>query len=205
VPIGQWVIEEACRQAVVWQALRPTATPLVMDVNLSARQLQQPDIAAIVASALRESGLDPGALRLEITESTAMQDAEATIHTLEALHDLGVLLAIDDFGTGYSSLAYLRRFPIDTLKIDQSFLVELEHEQSASDIVRAVTHLAAALGMDVTAEGIETAGQLARIIDIDCDRGQGYYFARPLPPDAFEAILRRGALAAPGDSAAAGQ
>jgi EAL domain-containing protein (putative c-di-GMP-specific phosphodiesterase class I) len=183
---------EACRQARSWQAPRTTATPLVVSVNLSARQFQQPNLVEQVRDALQETGLDPAVLWLEITESAVMQDVEGGIHTLEALKALGVGLAIDDFGTGYSSLSYLRRFPVDTIKVDRSFVRCLETDHVTVAIVQATVSLAHALGMDVTAEGIETAGQLACVQPLHCDRGQGYYFAHAMPADELTAILSEG-------------
>ena len=185
IPVGGWVLEEACRQARLWQALRPADPPLVVSVNLSARQLQQPDLVEQATRVLRETGLAPSALQLEITESAMMLDTESTIATLRALKEMGVRLAIDDFGTGYSSLSYLQRFPVDTLKIDRSFIKEVSCDPGAAAIVRAVTTLAHALGIEVTAEGIETEEQLARVRALRCDRGQGYYFSEPLPSDAL--------------------
>jgi diguanylate cyclase (GGDEF)-like protein/PAS domain S-box-containing protein len=179
LPLGQWVLLEACRQARRWQKQDPSGRTLVMSVNLSARQLQQPDLAGQVRRALRQTGLSPSALELEITESVLMQDVELALATLAALKTLGVRLAIDDFGTGYSSLSYLQRFPVDTLKVDRSFVSGLEHDSGSAAIVQAVTALAQALGLSVTAEGIETAAQLARLRALGCSHGQGYYFARP--------------------------
>jgi diguanylate cyclase (GGDEF)-like protein/PAS domain S-box-containing protein len=187
--IGHWVLQEACRRARDWRPVQPDAEPLVVSVNLSARQLQQPDLVEQVVAVLRDSGLPPGRLRLEVTESAAMQDIEAAVRTLTALKALGVQLAIDDFGTGYSSLSYLRRLPVDTLKIDRSFLVELESDAQAVAIVRSVTALAHEMGMEVTAEGIETKEQLASAVLLMCDRGQGYYFAPPVTDHALEQLL----------------
>ena len=189
--IGRWVMQEACRQAVTWRAAYPVTPSLVMSVNLSARQFQQPDLAGQVEQVLRETGLEPSGLALEITESLAMQDADWSIATLIALRGLGVSVAIDDFGTGHSSLSYLQRFPVDTLKVDQSFITGLEADEGSAAILRAVTTLAHALRMDVTAEGIETREQLARVRAIGCDRGQGYYFARPAAAPQMATLLAR--------------
>jgi diguanylate cyclase (GGDEF)-like protein/PAS domain S-box-containing protein len=190
LPIGRWVLLEACRQAREWAISRPAdAPPLVMSVNLSVRQLNRPDIVRQVADVLKQTGMDPACLRLEITETVLMQETESTLATLHDLHALGVRLAIDDFGTGYSSLSYLTRFPVDTLKIDRSFVRRLDDDEGASAIVRAVTTLARTLGMDVTAEGIETPRQVATATALHCGRGQGYYFARPLPAHAVSALL----------------
>jgi diguanylate cyclase (GGDEF)-like protein/PAS domain S-box-containing protein len=190
IPIGQWVLEAACRQARVWQLQRRNTAPLVMSVNLSARQFQQPDLVEQAARVLRTTGLAPTSLKLEITESALMQEERHTTRTLQHLKGLGLQLAIDDFGTGYSSFSYLRQFAVDTLKVDRSFLTGLDRDGAAVAIVQAITSLAHALGMDVTVEGVETAEQLARARTIRCDRGQGYFFSKPLPSDALSEIIR---------------
>jgi EAL domain-containing protein (putative c-di-GMP-specific phosphodiesterase class I) len=179
-PIGLWVLEEACRQARVWQRLLPPDRSLVMSVNLSGRQFQDPRLVDQIRRILRETGLEPQALKLEITESVLMQDAESTAARMRALTDIGVRFAIDDFGTGYSSLSYLRRFPVDTLKIDRSFVEGLGTDAQALAIVRSIVALAKALNLSVTGEGVETAAQHAQLRELGCDRGQGYLFARPL-------------------------
>jgi diguanylate cyclase (GGDEF)-like protein len=189
VPIGQWVLAEACRRARAWQREHPSEPPLIISVNLSARQLQQPDLVHEIAEALRESGLDPASLKLEITESVVMQDAPSTLAKLHALRELGIQLAMDDFGTGYSSLGYLKRFPVDTLKIDRSFVKGIGHNPEDRAIVRAVVEVARSLHLSVTAEGIETAEQVAQLRTLGCERGQGYYFARPLAPGSMEALF----------------
>jgi diguanylate cyclase (GGDEF)-like protein/PAS domain S-box-containing protein len=190
VPIGQWILEEACRQARTWQAIHRSVPPLTMSVNLSGQQFQSPDLVGQVARVLEETGLDPSGLRLEITESVVVQDAESTVATMMALKNLGVRLAIDDFGTGYSSLSYLTRFAVDTLKVDRSFVSGVAHDQRTLSVVRAVTAMAHALGMDVTAEGIETAEQLARVRAVRCDWGQGYYFFKPVAAGVLTTILQ---------------
>ncbi len=196
VPIGRWVLEEACRQGQRWLAYRRRGEPpLLISVNLSARQFAQPDLAEQVQQALQGSGLPAAHLRLEITESAVMADAEPAVRTLQALKELGVGLAIDDFGTGYSSLSYLRRFPVDTLKIDRSFVSALGKDKHAIVIVSAVVALAHTLGLNVTAEGIETAEQLARLRAVGCDRAQGFYFSPPVPADAIEGVLKDSAAA----------
>ncbi len=189
LPIGHWVLREACRQARVWQDVRPDAEPLQMAVNLSARQLGQSDLTQCIADVLKETGLAPRHLKLEITESVVMGDAETSIRTLRELKNLGVQLAIDDFGTGYSSLSYLRRFPVDTLKIDRSFINNLGSDIEDTEIVRAIISLAQALKLEVTAEGIETAAQALELAELHCDWGQGYHFARPMPADAISVLL----------------
>ena len=195
IPIGQWVLTEACRQARLWQEQRPSDPPLTIGVNLSARQLQDPNLVSLVSRVLADSGLDARSLKLEITESVVMQDAPATLTTLHTLRDLGIRLAIDDFGTGYSSLGYLKRFPIDTLKIDRSFVEGITNDPEDVAIVQAVISVAKSLGLSVTAEGIETEEQLRRLLELGCDRGQGFYFGQPLAADiVFESLDRHPAV-----------
>jgi diguanylate cyclase (GGDEF)-like protein/PAS domain S-box-containing protein len=191
VQLGQWVLEQACQQGRRWHALLPGRRPLAMAVNLSARQFQHPNLVADVRRALDTSGFDPRRLSLEITESIVMQDTDRTLDHLSALRALGVLLAIDDFGTGYSSLSYLKRFPVDTLKIDRTFVESIDSDAYNSAIVRSVVTLATALGMRATAEGVETAAERAHLHALGCYGGQGYLFARPAPADEFERLLRR--------------
>jgi EAL domain-containing protein (putative c-di-GMP-specific phosphodiesterase class I) len=159
-------------------------------VNLSARQFQQQTLLADIQRTVREAGVDPGHLKLEITESVVMSDAEATVDKLRALKALGLRLAIDDFGTGYSSLSYLKRFPVDTLKIDRSFIDGLGQDAQNTAIVHSIVALATTLNLSVTAEGIETPHQQAQLRALGCQLGQGYLFARPLPADGIEALLR---------------
>lgn len=199
VPIGQWVLAEACRQARLWQLEFPSTPPLVMSVNLSAKQFQHPSLVQEVTQALAESGLDAASLKLEITESVVMQDALATLAKFKELKDLGIRLAIDDFGTGFSSLGYLKRFPVDTLKIDRSFVKGLSKDGDDRAIVRAVVTVAKSLNMDVTAEGVETDQQRVELKALGCDRGQGFLFARPADAEHVTpllAISKSGALVA---------
>jgi diguanylate cyclase (GGDEF)-like protein/PAS domain S-box-containing protein len=192
VPIGQWVLEEACRQLRAWRDDYPTVPPLVMSVNLSGRQFQNPGLVADVARTLHETSIDPACLKLEITESVLMSDVESAAETCAALKRLGVQLAIDDFGTGYSSLAQLKRLPFDTLKIDRAFVDGLGRDEQDIAIVNSVVNLAKTLNLSVTAEGIETAVQEAHLRSVGCERGQGYLFARPLPPETMAAMLANG-------------
>jgi diguanylate cyclase (GGDEF)-like protein/PAS domain S-box-containing protein len=187
--IGRWVLEEACRQAHEWQEQYPGASLSMVCVNLSAKQLQHPRIVEDIARVLRETGLDPCRLCLEITESVVMEDAPSTITTLQELKDLGVCLAIDDFGTGYSSLSYLKRFPVDFVKIDRSFIEELREDAGDAAVVSGIVALAHTLGMRVIAEGVETTGQLAQLRELGCDLAQGNHFREPLPSEEIATLL----------------
>jgi Amt family ammonium transporter len=190
LPIGRWVLETACHRLRDWQRRFPAAENLAISVNLSARQFAESSLVSKVAAILDHAGLEPGCLELEITESVVMDQSEASVERLRGLRALGVKLVLDDFGTGYSSLSYLRRLPLDTIKVDRSFVSGLGGVDPADGpIVQAVIALAHGLGIDVVAEGIETAAQLASLRELDCDRGQGYWFARPLPDLAMEALL----------------
>jgi diguanylate cyclase (GGDEF)-like protein/PAS domain S-box-containing protein len=185
--LGRWVLREACERGRALQ--HAWNRPLVISVNISPREFQDERLAEVVQGVLASTGLQPNHLRLEITESALMLDTDATISTLVALRSLGVQLAIDDFGTGYSSLSYLRRFPVDAVKVDRSFVRTMDSDAGAAAIVRAVAVMAHALGMTVTAEGIETAGQRGAALATGCDRGQGFLFARPLSPEDLTAYL----------------
>jgi diguanylate cyclase (GGDEF)-like protein len=182
--IGLWVLREACQQQADWQASFPQR-PMLVRVNLSARQLSQYDLVSSVVAIMEDTGIQPAQLCLEITETTVMADADVSVEVLEKLRGLGVELAIDDFGTGYSSLSYLKRFPVDVVKIDRSFVDGLGVDPDDSAIVQAIMVLAGSLGMSVTAEGVETSVQLDELIRLGCSRVQGYLFAQPEPPDAF--------------------
>jgi EAL domain-containing protein (putative c-di-GMP-specific phosphodiesterase class I) len=194
VPIGTWVVEQACRQAQRWHASGGDGDPLFVSVNLSARQLDTAVLAENVADILQRTGLDPSLLGLEITESVIMRDPEASSTSLRALKDLGVRLAVDDFGTGYSSLAYLRRFPVELLKVDRAFVDGLgDASGDAEDraIVAAVVSLAHTLGMKAIAEGVETSDQLRELRELECDMAQGFYISRPLAAPDFDDLLSR--------------
>jgi len=185
VPVGSWVLAEACRQAVTWSG---NGHAPAVSVNLSARQLSRSDLVDLVAGALGDSGLNPDRLWLEITESVLMEDADTAVETLQRLRALGVHLSVDDFGTGYSSLAYLRRFPVDSLKVDRSFVAGLGEDPEDSAIVEAVVSMAHSLRLSVVAEGVETDEQLTRLRDLGCELAQGFYFAAPVPPSALDPL-----------------
>jgi diguanylate cyclase (GGDEF)-like protein/PAS domain S-box-containing protein len=187
VPLGRWVLEQACAQAAAWNAI--SARPITMSVNVSGRQLQHPDFVTDVAAVLASTGLAPQLLTLELTESVLMQDAEAATAVLVELKRLGVRLAIDDFGTGYSSLNYLRRFPIDELKIDRSFVASLDDGPTQSAVVLSILRLSETLHLETVAEGIEESSQLDVLRHLGADLGQGYLFARPLDAIAATALI----------------
>ncbi len=189
--IGELVLEEACRQAKEWQEQYPAVdASLKMSVNISARQFQRPDeLVREVAKVLEDTGLAPGSLVLEITESMIMGEAEHNVGVLERLKGLGVQIAVDDFGTGYSNLAYLKRFPVDMLKVDKSFVDGLGENSEDTAITEAVVNLALALGLKPVAEGIETTGQVDLLRALGCELGQGYYFHKPLPAHKASALL----------------
>jgi diguanylate cyclase (GGDEF)-like protein len=188
VPISEWAIRTACRQAVEWQAAG--ARDLVIAVNLSAVQFMRGDLVGTIASALAGSGLEPRHLELELTESILIQGEENILATVQRLHAIGVQMSIDDFGTGYSSLSYLKRFAVDKLKIDQSFVRDLASDPEDAAIVRAIIQMAHSLGLKTIAEGVETAEILALLRTMACDEAQGYYFARPLPAAEFSRYIQ---------------
>ncbi len=192
VAIGEWVLTEACRQGREWQEQLGEATSFRMAINVSVRQLRDPDFASRAERILRETGFPAHLLRLEITENVLLDAGESDHHVLHELKKLGVQLAIDDFGTGYSSLSYLRQVPLDTLKIDRSFASGLSAKGADRAIVESIVSLAHTLGMNVTAEGIESEEQWLGAIDVGVDSAQGYYFAPPLTPEAVRPFLTRG-------------
>ena len=189
VPIGWWVLEQACRAATNWAPRAGTSSPVIVRVNLSAKQFDQQDLVERVVAILDSTGLPPGSLCLEITETALMSNAMASRDLLVRLDALGVELAIDDFGTGYSSLSYLKQFPADVLKIDRSFVDGLPGDPEDTAIVTTIIRLAETLGMTVTAEGIENRDQADRLVELGCGRGQGYLFSRPVPIEEFERKL----------------
>jgi len=180
VPIGRWVLTEACTRAAELHSRRADALPLTMSVNLSARQLQDPGLIEDVAEALQASGLAPERLTLELTESVLVRGGEAVLDGLRALKDLGVRLALDDFGIGYSSLSYLRDLPVDVLKIDRSFVTAADADAESRSILRGIVQIGQALGLEVVAEGIERTAQVVALLELGCSVGQGYHFWRPL-------------------------
>jgi diguanylate cyclase (GGDEF)-like protein len=190
VPLGRWVLAEACRQAVAWGA--GSTRQLTMSVNVSVRQFDHCDLAAVVAGVLAETGLPVGRLCLEMTESVLLTDTDENLTQLLRLKALGVTLAMDDFGTGYSSLAYLRRYPMDVLKIDRSFVGRLGGDAEDTALVHTIVRLGRSLGMRTVAEGIENPVQLAALREMGCDLAQGYYLSRPLPAAEAGRVLRAG-------------
>jgi diguanylate cyclase (GGDEF)-like protein len=188
VDVGRWVLEEACLRGAAW---RKAGYPVGMAVNVSGRQLDTDEFIAEVQAALSQSGLDPGALTIEITETTLMRNAEETARRLAAVKLLGVRIAIDDFGTGYSSLAHLRQFPVDALKIDRSFISGMTHNQEGETLIHSLVQLGKALSIETLAEGIELPQELTLLRDEQCDSGQGFLFARPLNASDTESFLRR--------------
>ena len=189
LPLGDWVLRTACAQLRAWQARFPAARGMSVSVNIAPRQLAQPDLLDRVRAALDDSGLAPTALRLEITESAAMENAARTQEVLASLRAVGVRFSLDDFGTGYSSLSYLRRFPLHTLKIDRSFVDGMERDGESREIVRGIVALATTLGMEVVAEGAETAAQVEHLRALGCGFGQGYFFQRPADAATIERLL----------------
>src|SRR5579862_1807360 len=192
VPIGFWTLREACRQLHDWCLRFPSQPALTIAVNFSAKQFIQPDLVTQVDHILRETDLSPRSLGIEFTESVAMQDAERTIRTLSELKALGAYTSIDDFGTGYSSLSYLWRLPVDILKLDRSFVADIQHNNQSREIVHTVISLAHTLGMDVIAEGIETAEQVDELKSLGCKYAQGYFFSKPMDRVCAEALLESG-------------
>ena len=188
IPIGQWILREACRQNSAWR--RAGLPPIAVSVNLSPIQFRHTGLVDSVAAALTEAGLDPKSLELEVTESFVMHDAERINVAMQSLKALGVDIAVDDFGTGYSSLSYLKRFPVDRLKVDKSFVRDIDSDPDDAAIVRAIITLGHALNLRVVAEGVETAAHLDYLKLHGCDEVQGYYFSRPVPASQLESLLR---------------
>lgn len=189
VPIGEWVLRTACAQNRAWQLAG--FTPIRMSVNLSARQFEQPYLVEVINQILEETGLKASDLELEVTESFLMGNIERSIKSLKQLRELGIWLALDDFGTGYSSLSYLKRFPVNILKIDQSFVHDVMSNPDSAAVTNAIIALAKSLRLSITAEGVETQEQLDYLKMQGCDEGQGYYFSRPVPADVIARMLQK--------------
>ena len=189
IPIGKWTLREACRRMAQWQAQYPSAKNLIISVNLSGSQIEQTDLHLQVQELLVESGLRPHCLKLEITESMLMKNAEQAIESAQALRKMGVRISIDDFGTGYSSLSYLHRFPIETLKVDRSFINRLGAGDENEAIVRTIINLALSLGIDVVAEGIDKIEQLDFLKKANCNYGQGFYYSCPVDTEMVTRII----------------
>jgi EAL domain-containing protein (putative c-di-GMP-specific phosphodiesterase class I) len=192
VPLGQWVLSEACRQAHIFRRQVPAATPLRMSVNLSARQFRHPELLEEVSAILSETATDPLDVALEITESVMMEKGPRAVDMLGALKNLGVTLVMDDFGTGYSSITYLKSFPVDILKIDRSIVEGMDEDPEDRAVVSATIGFAHALGLDVVAEGVETTGELDELRSIGCDIAQGYYWSRPCSSEKIMELLAAG-------------
>jgi EAL domain-containing protein (putative c-di-GMP-specific phosphodiesterase class I) len=191
LPIGEWVLRTACATGKTWQVKGLCA--LRVSVNISPIQLRRADFVSTVAQIIEETGLDPSGLELEITESMLVSRTESMVGRLKDLRALGVMLSVDDFGTGYSNLAYLKSFPLDRLKIDQSFIRDLPYDQQAGSIVRAIVAMGHSLGLELIAEGVETAEQAKFLNDIGCERSQGYFYSVPLDSMGLEVWLDKNA------------
>jgi predicted signal transduction protein with EAL and GGDEF domain len=187
--LGMWVLREACLRMRAWQLQFPRKKPLSISVNISGRQIAQPDLVPQIRNIIGQTGIDPATVRLELTESTTMANAERTINVLQQLRSLGVRISIDDFGTGYSSLSYLHRFPLDILKIDRSFIQQIDKVDEGLQIIRTILSLGRNLNMEVVAEGVETGKHVAALRSLGCEFGQGYHFSKPLSRVDFEALL----------------
>jgi EAL domain-containing protein (putative c-di-GMP-specific phosphodiesterase class I) len=192
VPLGGWILRQACMQLAEWQRMRPGEEPFVMNVNLSSRQLIRDIMADEVAAAIDESGIRPSWLVLEVTETVLMADPVAAAAALKQIRDLGVRVALDDFGSGYSSLSHLRRFPIDIVKIDKSFVDDVAKDNVESAIARSIIELGKAMHIRTVAEGIEVGEQAERLHDLGCEFGQGFFFARPQEPTMWQHLLGSG-------------
>jgi diguanylate cyclase (GGDEF)-like protein len=191
VPIGEWILKRACEQLAKWQWQSPVNRHLFMSVNLSSKQISQPELVDVIRDTLEETHVEAKHIKLEITESAVMDNAEMAVRLLKRLKALGVGLSIDDFGTGYSSLGYLHRFPVNTLKIDRSFVGRIGEQTENSEIVRTIISLAENMGMDVVAEGVETLNQLSHLRGLKCQYGQGYLFSRPVDAGSVTAWISR--------------
>jgi EAL domain-containing protein (putative c-di-GMP-specific phosphodiesterase class I) len=192
IPIGEWVLRTACAQNRLWQSMG--FPPMRVAVNLSVRQFEQRNLVETIGRVIKETGLDPNYLELELTEGLIMKNPEITVATLRSLHEMGIQISIDDFGTGYSSLSYLRRFPIHALKIDQSFVRDIITDPDGTVIVTAIILLAHSLKLKVIAEGVETRDQLDFVRSLKCHEMQGYLFSKPVPGEEITRLLTEGKL-----------
>ena len=190
LPMNRQLLYDACRQLRSWQTLFPSDPPLSVNVNITPKQFAQPDLAAQIGKILQETGMDPSSVNLEITETIAMADADRSALVLSELKALGVRLEIDDFGTGYSSLSRLQHFPLDTLKIDRSFVSRMDTDPETREIVRIIVMLAHGLSLKIVAEGIETQAQADMLKNLGCELAQGYLYSKPVPGEAIEQLLR---------------
>jgi EAL domain-containing protein (putative c-di-GMP-specific phosphodiesterase class I) len=190
VSVGEWVVQTVCEQIRKWERQGLLLHPI--SVNLSARQFQQRDLDDVIGNTLKTTGIDPRLLEFELTESVLMKEAEVAANALQNLKAFGVQISMDDFGTGYSSLAYLKRFPLDVLKIDRAFIRDVTTDPDDATIAIAMINLAHSLGLKVIAEGVETRSQLDFLIKNGCDEMQGYYFSRPLPLEGASRALTEG-------------
>ncbi|NET50165.1 MAG: EAL domain-containing protein, partial [Merismopedia sp. SIO2A8] len=191
IPMGRWILAEACRQMKAWHQQFPQYSKLIIGVNLSSRQFTHPNLIEEIEQILDETQFDYHSLKLEITESMAMSDVESAIDMLLRLKKMNLTLSIDDFGTGYSSLSYLHRFPTDILKVDRSFVSRMENGEEDAEIVKTIITLGHNLGMAVVAEGVETASQLSMLRELQCEYGQGYFFAKPMSAKDAAELLER--------------
>ncbi|NJR66426.1 MAG: EAL domain-containing protein [Leptolyngbyaceae cyanobacterium CRU_2_3] len=191
IPLSWWVLRSACRQMRQWQIAFPAQNSLTLSVNLSSQQFAMPGLVEQIQQILRETALSSASLKLEMTESMVMENADCVVDMLYQIRALGIQLALDDFGTGYSSLSYLPRFPLNTLKIDRSFVSQMDICVDSLEIIRTILVLARNLGIDVTAEGVETAEQNMQLLEMECEFGQGYYFSEPLEAKAITQLLER--------------
>jgi EAL domain-containing protein (putative c-di-GMP-specific phosphodiesterase class I) len=190
IPLDGWVLRNASQQMKEWQQQFPAVLQMWVSLNLSAKQATQPNLVEQITRVLAEMALQPECLALEITETTLIEKPELATKTLRALREAGIGLSLDDFGTGYSSLSYLQRFPVQSLKIDRSFVGKIDSDADSLEIVRTIVLLGKSLGLAVVAEGIENKAQLELLCEMQCDYGQGYYFAKPLPETEITNRLR---------------
>jgi EAL domain-containing protein (putative c-di-GMP-specific phosphodiesterase class I) len=189
IPLGEWVLREACRQLHLWHQTFPDQGQLIISVNLASKQLRQPELVSVIDSILAEMGLKGQFLKLELTESMLIDDIERVLQTLHSIRVRGIQLSIDDFGTGYSSLSYLPRFPINALKIDRSFTSRMVSDPENLEIVRAIISLAKSINIEVIAEGIETSAEITQLQQLGCGFGQGYWFSKPLGSEAAAQLI----------------